>query len=302
LKHVIFNIDSVIIFTAPLNSGKSDKLLLYDHPPGQLSGVICVYSPPFDPLSPCRMSTSDGSVGGIPDNSVDAAITTLRAQGSDVEKVLRLDETTIGLTDTTFVASSGDRNWIGFGEGHTGGKAGRVMLTQDPPGPAPLLFSPLITVSDLTDNASERVMGLAIDKTGKTVASHGLQSYFAEVGLPFHLRLQGKYDSFADGAGIALHPDADGRNTPAGQRLAFVGSSTGRIEIVDIAYFINRGSLQLKNPIYGPLRASQPMASDNLGKVCPGDPTCITLKLFAITTRGLIVVDLTAADIKPGPP
>ena len=36
------------------------------------------------------------------------------------------------------------------------------------------------------------------------------------------------------------------------------------IEIVDVAYYINRGKLQLKNPIYGPLRASGPM---------PGDPT-----------------------------
>ena len=62
---------------------------------------------------------------------------------------------------------------------------------------------------------------------------------------------------------------------------------------MDIAYFINRGQLQLKYPIYGPLRASKRM---------PGDDPSIVLKLFALTQRGLIVIDLTAADIKAGPP
>jgi hypothetical protein len=34
----------------------------------------------------------------------------------------------------------------------------------------------------------------------------------------------------------------------------------------------------------------------------PGDDPTIILKLFALTQRGLIVVDVTQADIKPGPP
>jgi hypothetical protein len=307
--YVIFNVDSIAVNAAPVGSLLSDGLYIWDHPYGQLSGIICVNAPG------CPQATT----GGVPDASVRAALATLAAQNtcsfgpcpspffpSDVDAVLRLNIASLGLTDTTFVASSVDRNWLAFGEGHTGG-VGRVMLTNDPliggviP-PFPLFFSPQVTVKDLTDNASESVLGLALDKTGKTVASHGLQSYFSEVEAPFHLRLQGKYDSFTDGAGIALHPDADGSNTPAAQRLAFVGSSTGKIEIVDIAYFINRGTLFLKYPIYGPLRVSQPMPGDNTGKACPGDPTCVILKLFAITARGLIVVDLTAADIKAGPP
>src|SRR5690242_21895179 len=53
-------------------------------------------------------------------------------------------------------------------------------------------LSPLVTIQDLTDNASERNFGIALDRTGLTVASHGLQSYFASVSDPFHLRLQGK--------------------------------------------------------------------------------------------------------------
>jgi hypothetical protein len=112
------------------------------------------------------------------------------------------------------------------------------------------------------------------------------------VSDPFHLRLQGKYDSFDDGAGITFHPSADGTLSSSDQRLAFVGASPGVIEVVDIAYYINRARLQLKNPIYGPLRASLPM---------PGDPGNVVLKLYAISQQGLIVIDLTANDIKPGP-
>jgi hypothetical protein len=196
------------------------------------------------------------------------------------------------LTDTTFAAASGNRNWIAFGEGHRPG-AGRVIMVADSTGLVPNFFSPLVTISDLTDNASEEVFGLALDRTGGTVASHGSQSFFSAVSDPFHLRLQGKYDSFDNGAGIAFHPNADGTLTQANSRLAFVGAASGQIEIVDVAYYVNRGRLQLKNPIYGPLRASGPM---------PGDPASVVLKLYAISTQGLIVIDLTAADIKAGPP
>jgi hypothetical protein len=165
-----------------------------------------------------------------------------------------------------------------------------------PPGPVDpnnLFFSPGIDVADIMDNASEPVFGLGIDKHGKTLAVHGAQSYFASVEYPFHLRLQGKYNSLDDGAGVAFHPLSDGRFTPEPSRLAFIASATGEIEVMDVAYFINRGRLPLKYPIYGPLRASLPM---------PGDDPATILKLFALTQRGLIVIDVTQADIKPGPP
>ena len=127
----------------------------------------------------------------------------------------------------------------------------------------------------------------------RTVASHGSQSFFSTVSDPFHLRLQGKYDSFDNGAGITFHPDATGTLTQMNKRLAFVGGASGVIEIVDVAYYINRGRLQLKNTIYGALRASGPM---------PGDPPDVVMKLYAVSPQGLVVIDLTASDIKPGPP
>ena len=50
------------------------------------------------------------------------------------------------------------------------------------------------------------------------------------------------------------------------------------IEIVDIAYYLNRGRLQLKNTIYGALRASGPM---------PGDSPDVVMKLYAVSPQGL---------------
>jgi hypothetical protein len=173
----------------------------------------------------------------------------------------------------------------------------RVIVVADSiPAPTairPQFLSPRVTVRDLTENASERVFGLGLDQHGANVMAHGLESYLSEVGNPFHLRLQGKYDSKDDGAGVAFHPLANGRNTNVNSRLAFVASSSGQIEAVDVAYFINRGTYSLKYPIYGPLRASLPMAGD--------DPS-VVLKLFALTQRGLVVIDITQADIKAGPP
>ncbi len=266
--YTLFNVDSIAIGATLPSSNSSDTLFIWDHPYGQRSGVIAV-------------------ADTVPLNAVAAAI----AGGSDAEAVLRLDVSSLPLTDTTFVAASGNRNWIAFGEGHKAG-AGRVIMVADSLGFVPQFFSPLVTISDLTDNASEQVFGLALDLSGGTVASHGQESYFASVADPFHLRLQGKYDSFDNGAGITFHPSANGTSTPAAQRLAFVGASSGVIEVVDVAYYINRGKLTLKNPIYGPLRASGPM---------PGDPAGVVMKLYAVSTQGLVVIDLTAADIKPGP-
>jgi len=205
--------------------------------------------------------------------------------------VANLEITSLALTDTTFLAVSGDKTWLAFGEGNTGG-AGRVMMVNDPTGAAPGFFSPGVAVRDLIDNANERVYGVAVDSTGSTLAAHGSQSYFASINNPFHLRLQGKYDSFDNGAGIAFHPGANGNATVATDRLGFVGSQSGFIEIVDIAYFLNRGKLTLKSNLYGPLRASRPF---------PGDPAGTVLKLFGLSSAGLVVIDLTAADIRPGP-
>jgi len=212
--------------------------------------------------------------------------------GGDAIAIGRLDLSTLGLTDTTFVATSGDRSWVAFGEGDTKGSVGRIMMANDVSGSVPGFFSPSIPVQDLLNNASESVSGLALDATGQTVAARGASSYFATVNNPFHLRLQGVYDSFSKGAGIAFDPKANGLTTPASDRLAFVASANGSIEIVDIVHYVNRGTLPIKANLYGPLRASLPF---------PGDPPDVVLKLFGLTSTGLVVIDLRAGDILPAP-
>jgi hypothetical protein len=292
-RYTVFNVDSMKIVAADPSGVGSDGIWVYDHPYGQLSGIICVNGPG------CRVSTTDGTVGGTPDPSFEAIINTMKDQGSDIDAVLRLNMEELPLHDTTFVSASFDNHWFAFGEGNSApsNTGARVIVVADsvpaPGATMPQFLSPLVTVRDLTENAAERVFGLALDKTGKNVLAHGAESYLSEVVNPFHLRLQGKYNSLDDGAGVAFHPLSDGRFTPEPSRLAFIASATGEIEVMDVAYFINRGRLPLKYPIYGPLRASLPM---------PGDDPATILKLFALTQKGLIVIDVTQADIKPGPP
>jgi len=214
---------------------------------------------------------------------------------SDVEYGVNLDETSIGLSDTTFAASSGDGKWISFGEGNTKNAFGRDLLLRDD-GTVPGTYtyaSPAINVADLINNAADKIFGIALDKTGKTLGIHGAESYFAAVELPFTQRLQGKKSTFAQGAGITFHPNADGTATTAADRLAFVASANGSIEMIDIAYYdFQRGSLATKYNLYGPLRASLPF---------PGDDPSVVFKLFGVSSSGLVVIDVTAADILPGP-
>jgi hypothetical protein len=268
--YAIMHADSVAVLEMPTTSGVPDTLIIWDHPYGAASGVI---------------ESRGGTIADV--------IVGLRAQGSDVEAVHRLDIRSLALTDTTFVATSGVRNWVAFGEGNTRGGSGRVMMAHDTTGlPAPDYFSPVVTTRDIMENAAEPVFGLALDRQGRMAAIHGQQSYFASIEQPFHLRLQGKFDSFDTGAGIAFHPNADGILTAENERLAFVAAANGSVELVDAAYYVARGRLNVKGQLYGPLRASLPF---------PTDPPEVVLKLFGLTAQGLVVIDLTAQDIRPRP-
>jgi hypothetical protein len=199
-----------------------------------------------------------------------------------------LTVSSLGLTDTTFVAAGGDRRWIAFGEGATPGRAGRIMMASDPGD----FFSPATSVVDLTNNAAERVFGLAINRNSSGIAAHGVESYFADIENPFHLRLQGKFNTFDTGAGVAYHPNNMG-DTPAlddPTRVVFVASADGTIDILDTFHYTSRGKLPVRANLYGPIRVTNPF---------PGDDPGVILKLFGLTSEGLIVIDIRATDIKP---
>ncbi len=271
---LIANVDSMGVIPAPASSTSNDVLVMCDHSSGTTAGGSCV-----------------SSAGGIL-----ATITALKTQEpkSDVEYKVNADEKSLGLTDTTYAASSGDGQWITFGEGNRAPTARNFLLKDDGSVAGRYTYaSPSINVADLINNASDRIFGVALDKSGKTIGIHGGETYFATTNIPFTQRLQGKKSTFSVGAGIAFHPNADGVTTPQAQRLAFVASNNGSIEAVDIAYYdFSRGALATKFNLYGPLRASLPF---------PGDDASVIVKLFGMSAKGLVVIDVTAADLIAGP-
>jgi len=262
-SHVVVNADSVFARSGAATN-TSDAIVVYDHPPG-------------------TNLPSDSVLSKV---GLEDAITKLRAlNGSDASYVDGVDITDAGITDTTYVSVSGDRNWLAFGEGHTAG-SGIIFMAS-----AAGFFSPPITQVDLTNNASEPVNGLALDSTGLTVAAHGKQSFFASADVPFHLRLQGKYTNATGGQGIAFHPQAKGSAGDV-QRTAYVASNNQTVEVVDIFHYLNRGRLPIKTNLYGPLRATLPG---------PSDPPDVILKLLGVSKDGLVIIDLRAGDIAPSP-
>ncbi len=271
---VVANLDAVSVTPAPATSTANDVLTLCDHPSGST-------------LQPTCVSNSNGILATI--QALQATVPT-----SDVDYAVNIDFNSLGLTDTTFVAASGDGRWITFGEGNHGIAARNFLLQDD--GSVPNRFnyvSGSLNIVDLMNNQSDQIFGVALDKTGKTLGVHGTETSFSAVTVPFTQRLQGKKSTFASGSGITFHPNADGVSTPQQDRLAFVASGNGTIEAVDIAYYdFVRGALATKFNLYGPLRSSLPF---------PGDAPSVLFKLFGLSSKGLVVIDVTAADLLPGP-
>ncbi len=272
---VVANLDRVFVTPAPATSTANDVLTLCDHASGTTAAMTCV-------------STANGILATI--QALQLSVPT-----TDVDYAVNIDFNSLGLTDTTFVAASGDGKWITFGEGNSGKTARNFILQDDGSVPGrPSLISGSLNVLDLISNQSDQIFGVALDKTGKTLGVHGTETSFSAITFPFTQRLQGKRSTFATGAGIAFHPNADGPGTANQmERLAFVASNNGSIEAVDIAYYdFVRGALATKLNLYGPLRSSLPF---------PGDAPSVLFKLFGLSAKGLVVIDVTAADLLAGP-
>jgi hypothetical protein len=269
-KWVIINADHVSRIEG--GSGAPDLITICEHTPGQeLSTSVCVT-----------------------DQFVENVIAVLKAApiNGNVEAVHELDVTSLELPDTNFVAVGGDRRRVAFGEANTGTRAGRVMLVTDPAGTPPdaTQYSASIQIRDLTNNASDKVFGLAINGNSTNVSVHGVETFFADSSL----RLQGKFATFNDGAGIAFHPGNVEENTAdVTARVVFVASGDRSIQIVDSYSYRLRGRIPIRTNLYGPLRAVRPTAGERAS-----DPSLV-VKLFGLTPEGLIVVDVRAGDILP---
>lgn len=265
---VIFNSDAVDVIKG--ENGVPDLIIICDHTPG---------------ASPTTSTC-------VQDGFIPNAIAALRAApiNANVEAVKDLSVASLALPDTNFVAVGGDRRRVAFGEANTGNRAGRVLMVFDPSGtPAGSeVYNAPIEVADLTNNASDRVFGLALNRTSTNVGVHGEETFFADTDL----RLQGKFATFNTGAGIVFHPLNDG-DSPADStwRVAFVASGDRSIQIVDSYSYRLRGRIPLRQNLYGALRAVLPTAAEKAA-----DPT-LSVKLFGLTPEGIVMIDVRKSDI-----
>ena len=203
----------------------------------------------------------------------------------------------LSLRDTTFVAASGDRQWVAFGEGGTGAdEAGRITLWNSS---WETIHSRLL-VADLVNNASERVTGLDLNYDGSLGSASGnTASYYWSTDL----RLQGSVTkNVPGGAGAVLHPSLP-NFTPgmpsSDKTLSFVGQADYTVRILDTTHFTERGQLHIRDVIVGALRVGPPLPTDNegLGSACVGED-CVVVKLYAITDAGgVVVIDVRRRDI-----
>jgi hypothetical protein len=264
-KYVIINSDHVSVLKGA--NGAPDIITICDHTPGDNPSTATCFS----------------------GNKVPDLIALLQAGpiNGNVIAVKDLSAESLSLPDTNFVASGGDRRRIAFGEAHTGGRAGRVLALYDPTGTVAgqEQYSAPIEVADLTNNASDKVFGLAINGNSTNIGVHGVETFFSDSSL----RLQGKFATFNTGAGIAFHPRNVEELTPDSlARVAFVASGDFSIQIVDSYSYRLRGRIPLRTNLYGPLRAVLPP----LGS----DPS-VVVKLFGLTPEGIVVIDVRRGDI-----
>jgi hypothetical protein len=266
--YVIINADDVDVIEG--EEGVPDQIVICEHTPGDNPNTaVCVAS-----------ITVEGAVAALRQAPV----------SGNLEAIKDLDVASLALPDTNFVAVGGDRRRVAFGEGNTKTRAGRVLAVFDPTGtPADgAQYSAPIEVADLTNNASDRVFGLDINRNSSNIGVHGTETFFADSSL----RLQGKYATFNTGAGIVFHPGNINENTADTlSRVAFVASGDKSIQIVDSYSYRLRGRIPIRENLYGPLRAVVPTPAE-----VAADANLV-VKLFGLTPEGLVVIDVRKADV-----
>lgn len=201
----------------------------------------------------------------------------------------------IGMSDTTFMAASGDRKWIAFGEG-AASPAGRIMMW-DGSQPATFGISSDVSVTDLINNASEKVFGLGLNANGTLGVARGL---FGAYYFTPQLRLQGLYQAAGGAGGAALHP-LNSSVTDATYPLSFVATPTKSIQIVDAVHFYQRGEIQLRDQVVGPVKAGLALPGENAG-LAAGDPNYIVAKLYCVTANAngqtqVVMVNVRNKDV-----
>ena len=237
---------------------------------GDAADPACIVGTPgvvSDSLTRMR-SQPRNAAGGKWDTRVDI--------GADVDDV--------GLSDTTFVAVSGDRDYVAVGEGAA--TNARIPMFIAPAGGDSLVL--VGDVRDLISNTAERVIGLGLNFDGSLGVARGNQAYYFNE----QLRLQGVVAVGAPTGGVAMHPGNAGY--PGGNfRLSFVSGidATGPyVDVVDNFNFFRVKRLYTRDPVAGAL-AVAPRAGFDAGSVA--------LRIYALTSRGILALTITSADLVP---
>jgi hypothetical protein len=234
-----------------------------------------------------RPEQSDPScVNGLA-TAVSVALTNMRNAGTtDTRLDLGVDAGTIGLSDTTFVATSTQRNAIAFGEGVR--EFGRILFFQLQGGN---LVGSSRESGDLIQNAADRVIGLGLNSDGSLGVARGNQVYFFDSSL----RLAGVTRSGSPTGGSAMHPANAGYPSNDGRRLSFtsgVDANGPYIDVIDTYSFETIRRLPVRDRVTGTVIAVP---------VLPGDPEAAllyTVRLFALTPSGILRIGLTPADLR----
>ncbi|MGQ0815917.1 MAG: hypothetical protein ACT4O1_15915 [Gemmatimonadota bacterium] len=292
----IAHVDSIIIMR---NSTVDDLANICDHIPGDptAAGRFCSGFLPLQTAITTVARGPDGVLGTADDSDIAAFAGAW-------------DLTSVGLSDTTFVAASGNREFVGFGEGGVGPFA-RVWvwhcgpMTAACPSGDPTAtqgsISDDISVEDLLGNSAERVLGIALNQNGIIGAARGgAAAYFFSNDANFEgqLRLQGIFSSGVAGGngGVALHPLHNSAGPSSGTTLAFVATVNRSIKIVDTFSFRERGEILIRDNIVGQLRAALPLAAENVGLVGTCDE--IWVKLYGVTGAGkAVIINVRVKDI-----
>jgi hypothetical protein len=243
------------------------QVIIVDHVPGSLPQVPLVSGP-------------------LP---IAAAVAELRAQGSDVVAYMgarwRLPES-VELSDTTFVAVSGDRRWVAFGEGiRTPG--GRVVMWSA----EGARLSQVEDIADLVNNTSDMLTGIDLNGNGSLGVARGSRgAYFFGPDL----RLQGSATQ-SPGTGAALLPGSTTNRT-----LSFVPTAQPSIQIIETTHYTVIGEVAIRDALAGPFRVAPPAAGS---QACPpdyrsGPPGCVLARVFGIgASGGLLTLDLLRSHV-----
>jgi DNA-binding beta-propeller fold protein YncE len=230
--------------------------------------------------------------------SFDEAVADIRSKGSDIEVFPGAwDVPRVALGDTTFVASSSNREVIAFGEGSVS-PYGRILLccTISEGPPFRLGVSSDITVRDLVGNAAERVFGVGLNDNGSLGVARGtLAAYF----FSRDLRLQGEFRGGIGGGagGASLHPQHASPLEVGDRALSFVATGNRSIKIIDSAHFYERGEIFIRDNVVGPVRTLLPQPHENAA-FPSGHPNHIVVKLIGVTEgNNVVIVNVRRKDI-----